>query len=349
MKYMACLVLSIILPFSLGCEESQGDKSQTPKPSTLTINGAGATFPYPVYSKWAYDYEAETGVKVNYQSIGSGGGISQVKNKTVDFGASDAPLELKELDEAGLLQFPLVIGGIVPVVHIEGLSKDGKGGALKLPPVVLANIFQGTIKNWDHPEIKAANPGLALPSQDINVVHRADGSGTTWIFTNYLAKVSASWKEKIGAGKSVEWPTGIGGKGNEGVAAYVSKLPGSIGYIEYAFALQNKMPYALLANQAGKYVEPTIGSFQAAAAHADWKNAPGYYMVLVDQPGDDTWPITGASFILMHRAAADPARAAELRKFFAWCYRHPAAAEALAYVPIPAEVYSGVEASWDKK
>ena len=272
----------------------------TGTPATI-INGAGATFPYPIYSKWAYSYEAATGVRVNYQSLGSGAGISQIKNKTVDFGASDSPLTIEDLNEAKLVQFPLVVGGIVPVVHIEGVG----GGKLRLTPKLLANIFLGRIKNWDDPALKAANPDLKLPAKEIAVVHRADGSGTTWIFTSYLAETSADWKQKVGVGKSVSWPAGVGGKGNEGVAAYVKRIDGSIGYVEYAYALQNKMPYAMIENRAGKFPAPTIKSFQAAAANADWKNAPGYYVALVNQPGDESWPITGASFILIHKDQAN--------------------------------------------
>jgi phosphate transport system substrate-binding protein len=312
----------------------------------VTLTGAGATFPYPIYSKWAYNYQEATGTKINYQSIGSGGGIAQVKAKTVDFGASDAPLTEDELNQAGLIQFPLVIGGIVPVVHVEGVES----GKLKLTPTILADIFVGKIESWDDAAIKAANPGLTLPAKSISVVHRADGSGTTWIFTNYLADVSATWKEKVGAGKAVAWPVGMGGKGNEGVAAYVKRIDGAIGYVEYAFALQNNMPVALLQNHDGKFVEPTLKTFQAAAANADWKDAPGYYMVLVNQPGDDSWPITGASFILIHKEQADASHAQAMLKFFDWCYKNGApAAEELHYVPIPASVSELLEASWKQQ
>ncbi len=244
------MVLALLASALAGCSPQPA----TPAASSTIINGAGATFPYPIYSKWAYAYEAATGVKVNYQSIGSGGGISQIKNKTVDFGASDSPLTSEELNEAKLVQFPLVVGGIVPVVHIEGVAT----GKLRLTSKLLADIFLGRIKNWDDAEVKAANPDLKLPAKEIAVVHRADGSGTTWIFTSYLAETSADWKEKVGVGKSVSWPAGIGGKGNEGVAAYVNRIDGAIGYVEYAYALQNKMPYALLQNREGKYPEPTI-------------------------------------------------------------------------------------------
>lgn len=309
------------------------------------INGAGATFPYPLYAQWAYKYEKLTGVKMNYQSIGSGGGIAQIKAKTVDFGASDAPLTQAELNQAGLVQFPMVMGGVVPVINVKGIG----AGKLKLTPAALADIYLGKIKKWDDPAIKAANPGLALPSTPIYVIHRADGSGTTWIFTNYLAKVSAEWKTKVGADKAVSWPTGLGGKGNEGVAAYVQKTNGAIGYVEYAYALQNKMAFTLLQNQAGKFVAPTLESFQAAAANADWKNAPGFYLVLIDQPGDGSWPITGATFILMHKAQANGAKAQTILKFFAWCFTHGKdQAVALHYVPLPDNVIQLVQAEWKK-
>ncbi|HEY5313853.1 MAG TPA: phosphate ABC transporter substrate-binding protein PstS, partial [Pirellulales bacterium] len=304
-------------------------------PPPVAITGAGATFPYPLYSRWAHSYEGLSAVQINYQSIGSGGGISKIKNQTVDFGASDAPLTAEELEQAGLVQFPLVIGGVVPVVHISGVGP----GQLRLTPELLADIFLGDVKSWDDQRIQAANPDLKLPKKDVAVVRRADGSGTTWMFTSYLSAVSPKWKSKVGAEKAVDWPTGWGGKGNEGVAAYVESIDGAIGYVEYAYALQNQMAHVLLKNRSGKFVEPTIQTFQAAAANADWKQSPGFYMVLVDQPGDETWPITGASFILLRKAAADPQKTAVMLKFFDWCYRHGAAdAEALHYVPMPSEV-----------
>jgi len=267
-----------------------------------TISGAGATFPYPVYAKWAEAYNNKTGVKMNYQSIGSGGGIKQIKAKTVDFGASDAPLKAEELDKAGLMQFPMVMGGVVPVVNLPGI----KPGGIKLTPALLADIYLGEIKHWNDKRIQAANPGVNLPSKRITVVHRSDGSGTTWIFTNYLTKVSKTWAGKVGNNKAVAWPAGVGGKGNEGVASYVSRIKGSIGYVEYAYALQNKMTYALLQNREGHFVAPTSEAFQAAAANADWSHAPGFYMVLTDQPGNDSWPITGATFILVYKSQAKP-------------------------------------------
>lgn len=309
----------------------------------ITINGAGATFPYPLYSQWAHDYHALTGMKLNYQSIGSGGGIAQIKAKTVDFGASDAPLTKEELDQAGLIQFPMIIGGVVPVIKLSGI----KAGQLKLTGQLLADIFLGKITKWNDPQLTRLNPNLKLPNRDITVVHRADGSGTTWIFTNYLSKVSSEWKEKVGNDKSVAWPTGVGGKGNEGVSAYVQQIEGSIGYVEFAYALQNNMTYVSLQNRAGKFVQPTIETFMASAANADWKNAAGFYMVLTDQPGDDSWPIVGASFILIHKEQANPKIANAMLKFFDWCFKYGAeTAKKLHYVPIPKNVYELVEAQW---
>ncbi len=333
-------MLGMTLSIAAGC------KTEAPKvlePDVESLDGAGASFPYPIYSQWAYSYEKQKGLKLNYQSIGSGGGIAQIKAKTVDFGASDAPLEKAELDEAGLVQFPMIMGGVVPIVNIEGVGK----GQLDLPSSVLADIFLGKITKWNDEAITRHNDGLDLPDKDITVVHRADGSGTTWIFTNFLEKVSSEWKQKVGMGKAVEWPCGVGGKGNEGVAQYVQKIDGAVGYVEYAYALENEIPYAILQNQAGKFVAPTIESFQAAAASADWKNAPGFYMVLTDQPGDASWPITGASFILMYRDQPDAARARAMIAFFSWCYdRGGEAAEKLHYVPMPGPVIELVEEQW---
>ncbi len=311
--------------------------------AAATINGAGATFPFPVYSQWAHDYNKETGVKFNYQAIGSGGGIKQIKAKTVDFGASDAPLKAAELDKFGLMQFPMIMGGVVPVVHIKGI----KAGQLKLSASNLADIYLGKITKWNDARITANNKGLKLPAQDITVVHRADGSGTTWIFTNYLTKVSADWAKTLGNAKAVAWPVGLGGKGNQGVAAFVSKVNGSIGYVEYAYALQNHMASILLQNNNGTYVAPTAANFQAAAAGADWKHAKGYYIVLTDQPGANSWPITGASFILMYKTQAHPAIAKEVLKFYNWSYKNGAkAAQKLDYVPMPAAVANMVRATW---
>lgn len=307
------------------------------------LTGAGATFPYPLYAQWADSYKKLTGVGLNYQSIGSGGGIAQIKARTVDFGASDAPLTKAELDAAGLVQFPMIVGGVVPVVNLEGIAP----GALKLSPAVLADIYLGVVKKWNDPAIAALNPGLALPTRDITVVHRADGSGTTWIFTNYLDKVSPAWHGKVGCGKEVAWPAGVGGKGNEGVAAYVQRIKGSVGYVEYAYALQNKLTHILLQNRAGVFVAPTQATFQAAAAGADWSAAPGLYVVLTDQPGDASWPITGASFVLIHREQQDAARAKSLLDFFAWCFADgDAAASHLDYVPMPDDVVALVESVW---
>jgi len=308
-----------------------------------TITGAGATFPYPIYAKWAHAYHHITGVKLNYQSIGSGGGIKQIKSKTVDFGASDAPLKPEELTKWGLVQWPMIIGGVCPVVHIEGIAAN----QLRMTPAILADIFRGKITKWDDPRIVAANPGLPLPGAGITVVHRADGSGTTWIFTNYLSKVSRAWKEQVGNGKAVSWPVGVGGKGNEGVAALVNKIRGAVGYVEYAYALQNRMATVQLRNRSGKYVAPTSATFQAAAAAADWEHAPGYYMVLTDQPGETSWPITGASFILMHEKQTNVARAQEVLKFWDWCYRNgDRMALDLDYVPMPDSVAAIVEQMW---
>jgi phosphate transport system substrate-binding protein len=298
-----------------------------------------------LYSKWAYEYKNLTGTKINYQSIGSGGGIAQIKAKTVDFGASDAPLKPEELKEHGLIQFPMVMGGVVPVVNVKGI----KAGELKLTAELLADVFLGKITTWNDEAIRKVNPKLDLPDKAITVVHRADGSGTTWIFTNYLMKVSPNWNEKVGFGKAVDWPTGIGGKGNEGVATYVKRVNGSIGYVEFAYALQNEMSYSLLQNQAGQFVSPTIDTFQAAVASADWENAEGYYLVLTDQPGESSWPIAGATFILVHKEPNDSALAKALLEYFAWCYKHGGhTAEELHYVPMPKSVVSMIEKTWQE-
>lgn len=307
------------------------------------IIGAGATFPYPVYAKWAESYHAAKGIKVNYQSIGSGGGIKQITNKVVDFGASDKPLKVEKLDKEGLLQFPTVVGGVVPVANVPGI----KAGELKLDGETLSNIFLGKIKKWDDAAIKALNPDLKLPSKAITVVHRSDGSGTTFIFTNYLSKVSPTWKKDIGAEKSVAWPAGVGGKGNEGVASYTQRIKGAIGYVEYAYSKQNKLPFITMKNKAGKFVAPSTASFQAAAGYADWKNAPGFYEILTNQQGDETWPIAGATFILMHKAQAKPANAKEVLDFFNYCYaKGDLSAKALDYVPMPDEVVELIQAKW---
>ncbi|MCI0466844.1 MAG: phosphate ABC transporter substrate-binding protein PstS [Beijerinckiaceae bacterium] len=307
------------------------------------ISGAGATFPYPLYAKWADAYKKETGIGLNYQSIGSGGGIKQIKAKTVTFGASDMPLKPAELKEAGLVQFPTVVGGVVPVVKIEGL----KPGELVLDGPALAKIFLGEITTWDDPAIKKLNPKVKLPSQAIVVVHRSDGSGTTFLFTDYLSKVSPDWKSKVGASTAVEWPAGIGAKGNEGVANNVMQTAGSVGYVEYAYAKQNKLTYAGMINKDGKYVLPKSEGFQAAAANADWANVPGFYQILTDQSGAKSWPIAGATFILMHAAPDDPATAAEALKFFSWAYANgDKMAEELDYVPLPGPIVALIKKSW---
>ncbi len=307
------------------------------------ISGAGATFPYPVYAKWAEQYHHTKGVKMNYQSIGSGGGIKQIKAKTVDFGASDAPLEAAELDASGLMQFPMVMGGVVPVINLPGVAH----GKVKLSGELLADIYLGKVTEWNDSRIAALNKGIKLPKTKITVVHRSDGSGTTWIFTNYLAKVSSDWKSKVGNDKSVAWPAGVGGKGNEGVASYVERIKGSIGYVEYAYALQNKMNHAMLKNHDGHYVAPTSKSFQAAAAGADWAHADGFYMVLTDQPGKASWPITGATFILVYKTQDKPESGKAVLSFFDWAYHNgDKMAESLDYVPMPASVVSLVEKTW---
>ncbi|MGA8261672.1 MAG: phosphate ABC transporter substrate-binding protein PstS [Arenicellales bacterium] len=307
------------------------------------LSGAGATFPYPVYAKWAEAYNSKTGVKLNYQSIGSGGGIKQIMAKTVDFGASDAPLKPEELAKGNLLQFPTVMGGVVPVVNVPGITP----GQMKLSGTVLADIYLGKVKKWNDQEIASLNSGMKLPDSRITVVHRSDGSGTTWIFTNYLTKVSKDWASKVGNDKSVSWPTGVGGKGNEGVASYVGRIKGSIGYVEYAYALQNKMANVMLQNKDGNFVNPTSENFQAAAANADWKDAPGFYMVLTDQPGAKAWPITGATFILVHKEQPKPDVAKAVLSFFAWSYANgDKMAADLDYVPMPDNVVDLVKANW---
>ncbi|MHB9027659.1 MAG: phosphate ABC transporter substrate-binding protein PstS [Candidatus Latescibacterota bacterium] len=311
-----------------------------------TLNGAGATFPYPVYSNWAYRYNQVTGIALNYQSIGSGAGIAQITAGTVDFGASDAPLTLEELDAAGLVQFPMIMGGVVPVINVRGVS----GGQIKLTSRLLADIFLGKIETWNDPAIQQVNPGLNLPDRTITVVHRSDGSGTTWIFTNYLDAISPEWHSTVGTGKAVNWPAGVGGKGNEGVAAFVQRLDGAIGYVEYAYVLHAKMPYVLLQDSTGEYVAPSIESFQTAAINADWQNAPGFYMVLTNQPGKGSWPITGASFILIHKSQEDAGLAGDMLTFFDWCYRHGGeAAREIGYVPVPETVITLVEEMWAKE
>jgi phosphate transport system substrate-binding protein len=307
------------------------------------VSGAGATFPYPIYAKWAEAYQAEAGVRVNYQSIGSGGGIKQIRSRTVDFGATDMPLSPAALKEAGLVQFPTVIGGVVPVVNLKGIAP----GALRLTGKLLADIYLGKIARWDDPAIAAVNPGLALPRQAIGVVHRSDGSGTTFVFANYLAKMNPEWQAKVGVATALQWPTGLGGKGNEGVAAITLRTQGAIGYVEYAFAKQNRLTHALVANRDGQFVAPDIETFQAAAANADWANTPAYNLILTDQPGARSWPITGATFILMHAQAAKPDAARRVLSFFDWAYANgDDMAAALHYVPLPDSVVRLVEKTW---
>ncbi|MGO9769212.1 MAG: phosphate ABC transporter substrate-binding protein PstS [Roseiarcus sp.] len=307
------------------------------------ISGAGATFPYPIYAKWADTYKKDTGNGLNYQSIGSGGGIKQIKAKTVTFGASDMPLEPKDVTASGLVQFPTVVGGDVPVVNLDGVKADD----LVLDGPTLADIFLGKITKWDDPAIAKLNPSVKLPSQAIVVVHRSDGSGTTFIFTNYLSKVSPEWQSKVGASTAVEWPVGIGSKGNEGVANNVGQTKGAIGYVEYAYALQNKMASVDMINLDGKKVAPNAAAFQAAAANADWAKSDHYYVILTNQPGADTWPIAGATFILMYEHPDNTDAAADALKFFAWAYANGSkAAEALDYVPLPAAVVAQIEKTW---
>ena len=307
------------------------------------ITGAGATFPYPIYAKWAEGYKKATGTGMNYQSIGSGGGIKQIKAKTVDFGASDMPLKAEELETEGLLQFPAIMGGVVPVVNLEGI----KPGQLKLTGEVIAAIYLGKITKWNAPEIAALNPGVALPATDITVVHRADGSGTSFLFTDFLSKVNPEFKTTVGAGTAVKWPVGVGGKGNEGVAANVQRIKGAIGYVEYAYAKKNAMGYTQLKNADGQFIAPTDDSFKAAAAGADWAKTPGFAVVLTNQPGKGSWPITGASFILMHKSQADAAKAKEVLKFFDWSYKNGGAmANELDYVAMPPAVIKLVQDTW---
>jgi len=308
------------------------------------ISGAGATFPYPIYAKWADAYKKETGNGLNYQSIGSGGGIKQIKARTVTFGASDMPLKPGDLDKAGLIQFPTVMGGVVPVVNLKGI----KSGEIVLDGPTLADIFMGKITAWNDPAIAELNPKVKLPSDAIAVVHRSDGSGTTFIFANYLSKVSAAWKDDVGVNTSLEWPVGIGAKGNEGVANNVSRTNASIGYVEYAYAKQNKLTFTRLVNADGKAVEPAVPNFQAAAAGADWEHSDGFYVILTNEPGAKSWPIAGATFILVYKQPQDPKATAEALKFFDWAYDHgDKMAEELAYVPMPDKVVKLIRQSWE--
>jgi len=307
------------------------------------ISGAGATFPYPIYSKWADAYKTQTGIGLNYQSIGSGGGIKQIKAKTVTFGASDMPLEAKDLEEAGLVQFPMIIGGVVPAVNVKGVQ----AGQMVLDGATMAAIYLGEITKWNDPRIKKLNPTLALPATAIAPIYRSDGSGTNFLFSNYLASSYPKFKETIGAATSVQWPVGIGAKGNEGVANMTAQTDGAIGYVEYAYAKQNKMAYADLINSAGKKVAPNAESFQAAAANADWAHAPGYHLILTNQAGEKSWPITGASFILVYGNPPDPAATGAALKFFDWAFKNGGKMAAdLDYVPLPDSLVSQIRNTW---
>ena len=307
------------------------------------MTGAGATFPYPVYAKWAENYKKATGNGLNYQSIGSGAGIKQIKAKTVDFGASDKPLKVEELEESGLMQFPAIMGGVVTVVNLDGVAP----GAMKLTGPVIASIYMGKITKWNDPQIAALNPGMKLPTDEITVVHRADGSGTTFLFTDYLSKVSPEFKTAIGADATVKWAVGVGGKGNDGVAANVQRIKGAIGYVEWAFAKKNKIAHTQLKNKEGVFLQPDDDNFKAAAASADWAKTPGFSVVLTDQPGKASWPITGVSYILMHKLQADAAKGKEVLKFFDYSFKNGnAAATELDYVPLPDSVTKLVAASW---
>jgi phosphate transport system substrate-binding protein len=310
-----------------------------------TISGAGATFPQPVYAKWAEQYKAQTGTSLNYQAIGSGGGIKQINASTVDFGASDKPLKPDDLASGGLAMFPTVVGGVVPVMNLPGI----KPGQIKMTGANLADIYRGAIKKWNDPLLAKANPGVNLPNLPITVVHRSDGSGTTFLFTTYLTMKAAHWASEVGANDAVQWPVGLGGKGNDGVAAFVKQTPGAIGYVEYAYAKQNAMTYAMMQNKDGKFVTPDAKNFAAAAANAKWASAPGFYLLLLDQPGADAWPITGATFILVHTRQTDAAKGKEVLSFFDWCYKNgDAAANQLDYVPLPASVKDLIRKSWAK-
>jgi phosphate transport system substrate-binding protein len=344
LRLALALSLASTLALAGGCQKSSGAAGAGGSTQSATsIAGAGATFPAPLYTKWAKDYHSTSGVALNYQGIGSGGGIKQIVAKTVDFGASDKPLEPDRLDKEGLYQFPTVIGGVVPVINAAGIGD----GAIKLTGDLLGDIYLGDVTRWDDPKIAALNPGMKLPSGPITVVHRADGSGTTFLFTSYLSMVNPTWKAKAGANDSIKWPTGLGGKGNDGVALYVRQTPGSIGYVEYAYAKQKHFATAQLQNRDGVFLSPTADTFAAAAAHADWKSAPGNSLLLLDEPGPQSWPITGATFILLHRQPSDPAKTKAILTFFDWAYREgDGDAAGLDYVPLPQEVKDLVRGQW---
>jgi len=331
-KIFATAIAATVAAASLGVQAQAAD-----------VTGAGATFPQPIYNKWGELYKGATKNNVNYQGIGSGGGIKQIEAKTVDFGASDKPLKPADLDSNGLMQFPTVIGGVVPVMNLPGVNP----GQLKLSGEVLAQIFIGDIKTWGDPRIAALNAGVKLPNIPITVVHRSDGSGTSFIFTTYLSNHSPAWAQRVGANDAVEWPTGLGGKGNDGVAAFVKQTVGSIGYVEYFYAKQNKMIFSAMKNKNGAFVQPTAAAFAAAASGADWTKAPGNYLLLLDQPGAQTWPITAATFILMHKTQDKPQNAKEVLAFFDWAYKNgDAAAAQLDYVPLPAGVKTMMRKQW---
>jgi phosphate transport system substrate-binding protein len=307
------------------------------------FTGAGATFPFPIYSKWAEAYKASTGIGLNYQSIGSGGGMRQIKAKTVDFGASDQPMKVEELEKEGIVQFPAIIGGVVPVFNLDGIQ----AGQLKFTPELISAIHLGKISKWNDKAIAAVNPDVKLPELAITVVHRADGSGTTFLWTDYLSKANAEFKDKVGTGNAVKWPTGVGGKGNEGVAANVQRVKGAFGYVEYAYAKRNKIPYGQMKNRDGEFVMPDDETFKAAAASADWANTPGMGVLLTNQPGKQSWPATGASFILMHKTQADALTGRAVLKFFDWAYKNGGQmATELEYVPIPAPVVKQIQELW---
>ena len=345
-KALTCLLVGLLTACGSSHPATSGDDRDTApaaSPAGADITGAGATFIYPLISKWSSDYHALTGARINYQSIGSGGGIAQIKAGTVDFGSSDKPLSSAELDEAGLMQFPSAIGGVVPVVNLPGVA----AGQMRLTGPLLADMLRGKVAKWNDPAIAALNPGLPLPDRKISVVHRSDGSGTTYNFTHYLSQVSPGWKSDIGEGTSVMWPTGIGGKGNEGVAAYVRQLKGSVGYVELAYASGGGLAYVSLRNAAGHWVQPSVQSFQAAADGADWAGVQDFSLVITNAPGEQAWPITATNFILMHRQPKDPARARKAREFFAWALQNGRPqAEALHFVPLPPRLVQQVQAYW---
>jgi phosphate transport system substrate-binding protein len=342
-------LLAVAVAAGAGCggpSEVEGTSPPSPAGRSADISGAGATFPYPIYAKWAEAYQQQTGVGMNYQPIGSGGGIKQIQAGTVTFGASDRPLEPAELEASGLVQWPMIIGGVVPVANVDGV----KPGELILDGPTLAALYMGEITEWNDPRIEKLNPSLTLPNQAVAPVYRSDGSGTNFLFTTYLSSVSPTFESQIGANTSVAWPVGLGAKGNEGVANMAGRTGGAIGYVEYAYVKQNRMPYAKLVNREGEVVSPEITTFQAAAANADWSDAPGYYLILVDQPGAESWPITGASFILMPEQVKNAENAAAALKFFAWAFDNgDEMARELDYVPLPDNVVDLVEQTWSKR